>query len=324
MKDRGRASIVNRRYLRIKVFQGLYAYHRTPNPDLAKHQTEILKSIDKLYDLYLYLIALIIQVKKASEEMIEANRKKNLPTREDLHPNLRFLQNRVFALLEQNDELNQLLEKRNISWSEEHDDIRKIFKNFREDEAFQLYMIREDSNFKLDKELILFLFKEFLCLNEIILAAIEEKNIYWQDDLPMAAISLIKTIESLPESASENDSILADLYKEKEEDQVFVKALFQKTIEFDAEYSALIAEKAQNWESDRIAMLDLLLMQMALVELEHFPTVPVKVTLNEYIELAKVYSTPKSKVFINGVLDKLVADMKLNKRINKEGRGLVE
>ncbi len=324
MRDKGKPSLVNRRYLRIKVFQGLYAYHRTPNADLLKHERDIFESIANLYDLYLYLIALIMQVQFAGNEMMEANRKKNLPTKEDLNPNLRFLNNRVFQQLSSNKILKHLIETKKISWKEEHDDIRKLYKTFREDEAFQLYMIREESNMQLDKDIVLHLFREYLGLNELVHAALEERNIYWQDDLPMAAISLMKTIENLPESDFSDRSFIADLYKDKDEDQQFVKDLFRKTIQSENEYTELISEKAQNWETERIAMLDMLLMRMALVELEHFPTVPVKVTLNEYIELAKVYSTPKSKVFINGVLDKLVAEFKRDNRINKRGRGLVE
>lgn len=324
MRKQGRPSLVNRRYLRIKVFQGVYAANRTPNADLVKQEKQIFDSINNLYELYLHLLALVLQVKKASQEMIEANRLKNLPTHEDLNPNLRFLNNQVFKKLEENKVLQHLLEKSKITWAEEHDDIRRIFKTFREDERFRLYMIREDEGLSFDKDIVIYLFKEYLGLNEVIHDALEEKDIYWQDDLPMAALTLIKTIEALPEGDTADIPVIADLYKNKEEDQQFVKELFNKTMQFQDEYAELISSKAQNWETDRIALLDMLMMQMALTELEHFPTVPVKVTLNEYIELAKVYSTPKSKVFINGVLDKLVAEFKRNERINKRGRGLVE
>lgn len=324
MKDRGSLSLVNRRYLRIKVFQGLYAYYRTPDPDQLKLEREVFESINRLYDLYLYLISLIMQVQVAASEIIAQNKQKRLPTREDLDPNMRFVQNRVFKKLRENVMLGQLLERSKISWAEEHDDIRRIFKAFREDEAYNLYMSREDESLETDKGIIVKLFTDYLGINELMHAALEEKDIYWQDDLPVAAMTVIKTIQALPEYDTTNTSILADLYKEKEEDQLFVKELFRKTTQFGEEYDKLISAKAENWESDRIAMLDMILMKMALAELEHFSTVPVKVTLNEYIELAKVYSTPKSKVFINGVLDKLVADFKRDNRIQKRGRGLIE
>jgi N utilization substance protein B len=316
--------LVNRRYLRIKVFQAVYAYHRTPNADLVKIEREMFESINRLYDLYLYLVQLVMHVGKAAEEIAEQNRNKKLPTKEDLHPNLRFVQNRVFTSLKGNSALQKLMELSKINWDEEHDDIRRIFKQFREDEQFNLYMSREENDWSIDKNLVVHLFKEYLGVNEIIHNALEEKDIYWQDDMPIAALTVVKTIQGLPEAESSGLNILADLYKEKEEDQVFTKELLRKSIQFGEEYGEMISSKAENWETERIALLDLIMMQMALTELEHFSTIPIKVTLNEYIELAKAYSTPKSKVFINGVLDKLVIDMKANKRINKRGRGLVE
>lgn len=322
--NKARPALVNRRYLRIKIFQGLYAYHRTENADPLKFEREIFESINRLYTLYLYLIKLIMQVGVAADEITATNRKKNLPSSEDLNPNLRFIENRVFKILKDNAQLKTLLERAKISWNEEHDDVRRIFKSFKEDEAYRLYMIREDNDLEIDKELIITLFRDHLVMNDIIHSALEEKDIYWQDDLPMAAITVIKTLQVLPDFDATNTTILADLYKNKEEDQLFAKELFRKSIQFADEYGKIIASKADNWETERIAFLDLQLMTMALTELEHFSTIPVKVTLNEYIELAKVYSTPKSKVFINGVLDKLVMDFKSEKRINKRGRGLNE
>ncbi|MEZ4722796.1 MAG: transcription antitermination factor NusB [Flavobacteriales bacterium] len=324
MKQTQRLALVNRRYLRIKIFQALYAYYRTEGADLQKLERETFESINKLFTLYLYLIRLVMDMEVVAREMIDQNKKKQLPTREDLNPNMRFVENRVFAILNQNASLEQMLERSKISWAEEHDDLRRIFKQFRTEDAYNLYMAREEAGFEVDKEILVTLFSEHLGLNEILHAALEEKDIYWQDDLPVAAIALIKTIQNLPDFDTSNTSILADVYKDKQEDQAFAKELLRKTVEFGADYEVLISSKADNWESERIALLDMILMKMALCELEHFPTVPVKVTLNEYIELAKVYSTPKSKVFINGVLDKLVADFKNDGRISKRGRGLME
>ncbi|HAQ70908.1 MAG TPA: transcription antitermination factor NusB [Flavobacteriales bacterium] len=322
--NKARPALINRRYLRIKIFQGLYAYHRTENADQLKFEREMFESINRLYNLYLFLIKLIMQVGLAADEITATNRKKRLPSSEDLDPNMRFVENRVFKILKQNEQLKKLLEKGKIDWKEEHDDVRRIYKAFKEDEAYQLFMIREDNDLQTDIELIITLFRDHLVMNDIIHSALEEKDIYWQDDLPMAAITVIKTLQVLPDFDASNSTILADLYKNKEEDQLFAKDLFRKSIQFADEYGKIIASKADNWETERIAYLDLQLMTMALAELEHFSTIPVKVTLNEYIELAKVYSTPKSKVFINGVLDKLVHDFKSEGRINKVGRGLNE
>ena len=290
-------ALVNRRYLRVKVFQALYAYYRTDGADLQKIERGLFESINDLDKLYLYLIKLIMEMEEVASEIQEQNRQKQLPTDAELSK---------------------------INWDEEHDDLRKLFKQFKTEDSFNLYMAREDVGLELDKAIVITLFKEHLGLNEVLHASLEERNIFWQDDLPIAAIGLIKTIQELPQIDMSHGNILADLYKNKDEDQRFTKELLRKTVEFGEEYSEMIADKAKNWETERIALLDMILMKMALTELEHFPTIPVKVTLNEYIELAKSYSTPKSKIFVNGVLDKLVADLKRNERINKRGRGLVE
>ncbi|GAB4377469.1 MAG: transcription antitermination factor NusB [Salibacteraceae bacterium] len=317
-------ALVNRRYLRVKVFQALYALQRSDDADSQRHERAIFESINKLYDLYLYLLKALMDMHDVASEIIEQNKRKKLPTPEDLNPNMRFVNNRVFQVFKSNEVYNHLVEKQKISWTDEHDVLRKIFKSFRETDMYRLYMAREDVNFQNDKNVLIDLFTSQIALNEVIHNSLEEKDIYWQDDLPMAAITVIKTLQQLPDTTEPRASILADLYKDKEEDQRFIKELFRKTLQFDKEYEQLIASKAENWEIERIAHLDMLLMKMALTELEHFATVPVKVTLNEYIELAKAYSTPKSKIFINGVLDKLVAELKASGRIQKRGRGLIE
>lgn len=324
MKDRSSLSLVNRRYLRIKVFQAVYAYYRTDKPDEQRFERELFESITRLNDLYLYLIKLVMDMHDVAQESIDRNRQKRLPSHDDLNPNLRFVNNQVFSKLKENVMLGQILDRAKISWEEEHDDLRRIFKAFRETDAYRLYMAREDEGLEVDKGIIVTLFSEHLGISSVIHSALEEKDIYWQDDLPVAALTLIKTIQALPDIDTTNTSILAGLYKNREEDQSFVKELLRKTIQFGDQYEELVASKAENWETERIALLDMILMKMALTELEHFATIPIKVTLNEYIELAKAYSTPKSKVFINGVLDKLVADFKREGRVNKRGRGLIE
>ena len=317
-------SLVNRRYLRVKVFQSLYSYFRTENPDLQKVERQLFDSVNELNDLYMYLVALIKEMESIASEILEANKRKQLPSPDDLNPNMRFVENRVFKVLKDSEELGLILERAKISWAEEHDDLRRVFKQFKTEDAFILYMTREENNIRTDKAIIEVLFKEKLGLNEVIHSSLEEKNIFWRDDLPYAALGLIKTIQGISDEQKVGIGFLADLYKDKKEDQSFAKELLRKTVDFSSEYGEIIAAKSDNWETERIALLDMMLMKMALTELEHFPTVPVKVTLNEYIELAKIYSTPKSKYFINGVLDKLVVEFKKTKRIDKRGRGLVE
>lgn len=308
----------------MKAFQALYAYYRTEGADLTKIERDMFDSVRELNKLYLYLLQLPVELHRAAQEIIDQNKQKKLPTLEDLNPNLRLLENRVLNAIKVNERLSFILEKEKISWDEEHDDLRRVFKQLRETDLYRLYMAREDDSLMIDQGFVEEIFKQYLAVNEVVHTKLEEQNIYWRDDLPFAATAVIKTIQNIPDGADEKTNLLPDLYKNKLEDQKFVKELLLKTIDFSEEYEGLIADKAKNWETDRIALLDMLLMKMALCELEHFSTIPVKVTLNEYIELAKLYSTPKSKVFINGVLDKLVADFKRINRIEKRGRGLKE
>jgi len=322
--NKQQVSLVNRRFLRVKIFQALYAFYRTEGADLQKSERELFESVTQLNQLYLHLLALIMHVEVAAREILEANKNKKLPTHDDLNPNMRFVNNRVFKILKENKSLQIIMERAKVSWIEEHDELRKAFKQFKTEDAFNLYLAREDDNLEVDIDIIVTLFKENLGVSEFVLTKLEEMNIYWRDDLPYAAVALIKTIQSLDASMIPESSIIPDLYKNKLEDQKFVKELLRKTVDFGDDYGALIAEKAVNWETERIAPLDMLLMKMALCELEHFDSIPVKVSLNEYIELAKIYSTPKSKLFINGILDKLLVDLKKIDRISKEGRGLVE
>ena len=287
----------------MKAFQALYAYYRTEGADLTKIERDMFDSVRELNKLYLYLLQLPVELHRVAQEIIDQNKQKKLPTHEDLNPNLRLLENRVLNAIKVNERLSFILEKEKISWDEEHDDLRRVFKQLRETDLYRLYMAREDDSLMIDQGFVEEIFKQYLAVNEVVHTKLEEQNIYWRDDLPFAATAVIKTIQNIPDGADEKTNLLPDLSEE---------------------YEGLIADKAKNWETDRIALLDMLLMKMALCELEHFSTIPVKVTLNEYIELAKLYSTPKSKVFINGVLDKLVADFKRINRIEKRGRGLKE
>lgn len=324
MKDQAKLALVSRRYLRIKVFQALYAHHRTEGADLRKTESNLFASIRNLETLYLHLIKLLLEMRAVAMEITDENKRKKLPNAEDLNPSMRFINNRVFSKLLGNKTIAALLPLQKLSWNEEHDDLRRIYKAFRDTPEFRLYQMREDEGLETDKSILETLFLDHVCSNELIHNTLEDKDIYWQDDLPVAAVGVVKTIQNLPDNDTEQSSLLASLYKNAEEDQKFTRELLLKTVEFDSDYEKVISAKADNWEADRIALLDMLLMKMALCELEHFHTIPVKVTLNEYIELAKMYSTPKSKLFINGVLDKTVIHFKAESRINKRGRGLME
>lgn len=316
--------MLNRRYLRVKAFQALYAFFQSEGGDVLKAEKEMLKSIEKIYDLYILMLLLVVEVADAAREQIEASKIKRLPTQEDLNPNLRFVENLVLNSLENNETFKKHVDAKKLSWHSESDQVRKLYREIRESDVFDEYMNSGKTGFEVDRKFIITIFREHMAEFEMFQQLLEDKSIYWYDDLTLVVHNVVKTFQQLKPTAGVGSAILMPLYKDREDDLQFVKELFRKTIFNESEYQELISSKTKNWEVDRIAVLDVILMKMALAEFEHFNSIPVKVSLNEYIELAKSYSTPKSKVFINGILDKMLIDWRGSGRIQKAGRGLIE
>jgi len=316
--------MLNRRYLRVKVLQALYAFFQTEGADLPRGEKEMLKSIEKIYDLYLYMLLLVIDVWGAGQKQIEQNKEKRLPSEEDLNPNTRFVDNRVIRILADNHELLKVFDQKKLTWHPEFENVRKLFRSIRDSDEYERYMGQPDSSFEIDRNFVVDIFRKYIGQFELAHHYLEEKSIYWADDLGLVALQIIKSLQAVKPTDNINSSLLPDLYKDRNEDVQFVKDLFRKTIIHSDEYGALISGHTKNWDMERIAKLDVILMKMAVCEFSQFSSIPVKVSLNEYIELSKSYSTPKSKVFINGVLDKLVAQMKRSGDIVKRGRGLIE
>ncbi|GAB4139077.1 MAG: transcription antitermination factor NusB [Bacteroidia bacterium] len=316
--------MLNRRYLRIKALQALYSFFRIGEGELPKSERELMRSIDKTYELYIYLLLFFPELKRVAQHQIEINKNKHLPTKEDLNPNMRFVENRLIAALENHALLQREAEARKLTWQrdEEMEMARKIWDNIRKWDVYKDYMNAPESSFESDRDFIVDLFKKHVADSDELEQFIEEINMHWPGDLNMAvAPAIIKTLENVTET---RDLQLAPLFKDPEDDRQFVLELFRRTIVDNEKTDAMIAEKTKNWEVDRIAVMDVLLMKMAITELLHFQSIPVKVTLNEYIEISKLYSTPKSKQFINGILDKMVADFRTNGEMVKTGRGLME
>lgn len=303
--------------------QSLYAFFQSESRDLPRSERELFNGIDKIYDLYIYQLAFLLELKHVANTLIEEAKLKRLPTKEDLNPNLKFLENKFLAQLEENIHLKREMNNRKISWNNEFELVKKVFNLIKGSEEYTQYMNNTDDSYKAHRKFIAEIFKEHIADFELLNHLYEEKSIHWGDDIYLVNPMIIKTIESFKETSTP-DTALIPLYKDREEDEQFVKELFRLTAINDDETKKLIGEKTKNWEVERIAMMDVLLMQMAITEVLHFSSIPVKVTLNEFIEISKAYSTPKSKVFINGVLDKLVADFKAQDKIQKTGRGLME
>ncbi len=320
--------MLSRRHLRIKVLQALYAFFISTNDRIDAGEKELFKSINKIYEIYIYQISLLIEIVAFAARRIEENKKKFFPTEDDLNPNTRFIENAVIRQLEENRSFIKYRDEFRINWADEEEMIRKLYVDIRDGNDYKEYMSNPDHGYNDDREILLKILKKQMLRSEYLHYFFEERNIHWADDFFTANMLVMKTIKHF-KPALGPDYKLPTLYKinevdQSEEDRDFVKKLFRKTIVKSDEYDKLIEAKVKNWEMERIAIMDILLIKMALVELLEFPSIPIKVSLNEYIELAKMYSTPKSKVFVNGILDKLIADLKEQGAVKKTGRGLLD
>jgi N utilization substance protein B len=315
--------MLNRRHLRIKVMQALYAFFQADNSDLAKAEKQLHASIDKVKELYVYILSLLPELADFASKSQDEAKLKRLPTEEDLNPNTKFAKNKLSAAIAANLAFQRAVNSYKISWSNEQELIKKIFLEIRASEIYSNYMSLGESNFVQDRDFMAKVVKTILEDFEPLNYFFEEKSILWTDDFDLAFSMVVKTIRQITEGQPE-ENFLLPLYKDEADDKSFMIELFRKTILNNQNYEKLIGEKTQNWEIERIAMMDVLLMKMAIAEILNFSNIPTKVSLNEYIELSKNYSTPKSRIFVNGILDKLLADFKEKGELKKTGRGLME
>lgn len=315
--------MLNRRHLRIKVLQALYAFSLSKNENSVAGEKELLHSVSKMYDMYIYFLLIFDDLSNFANLRIEEAKRKRIPTKENLNPNMRFVDNKLIAQLNVNGSLKKASEKASANWigDVEQDMLKKMFIYLSETDIFLDYMQKESSDYKTDKNFIIQLFKKEICNFELLHNFFEDKSIYWQDDMDHICSMVLKTLKSFEEDTDEFHSI-SDLYKDDEKD--YIIQLFHKSIKLESENLKMINSYTKNWDSDRLAKMDILLMNLAITEAKEFSSIPLKVTLNEYIEISKFYSTPKSNGFINGVLDKVFIELKSDGAIKKVGRGLME
>ncbi|HEY5687574.1 MAG TPA: transcription antitermination factor NusB [Yeosuana sp.] len=314
--------MLNRRHIRVKVMQTLYAFKGNEGDDFTKNQKFLLFSIDNMYNLYLLIISLLLEVQKRAEDDLSKKQKKHLATQEDKDPNRKFVNNQLLQILKENKQLKHQIEThRPADWELDSEYVDVIFKAITTSDLYKDYMQTRVSDFKDDKEFIVDAFKDIIAPNEKLYEYIEDKNLTWLDDLPTVNTTILKILRKAKVS-SEESYFTPKLYKDQEDKQ-FAIDLFKKTILNQTALNNEIELKTQNWDKDRIANVDFVLLQMAICELQNFASIPVKVTINEYLEIAKEYSTPKSSIFINGILDKLVKEYENEGKLNKLGRGLL-
>jgi transcription antitermination factor NusB len=314
--------VVNRRHIRVKVMQSIYAMHQNGSDNLEKEEKFLFHSIDAIQDLYLIMLSSLIEICKKETIFLHLSSQKHLATKEERNPNEKFIKNSIFQILSENNSLSIALENRSINnWTLNDDYIILLLNAIKESDLYAKYMSNDVNTFEEDKNFIVDIFTDVIVPNEKLYEYIEDDKLTWIDDVPLVNTHIIKQLKGIKQGEDDNFRV-PKLYKDNE-DKAYVKDLFRKTILNESELAKEYVDKTPNWDSERIAEIDTIILKMAICEFLKFPSIPVKVTLNEYLELAKEYSTPKSSIFINGILDNLVKELEKSKRIVKIGRGLM-
>lgn len=313
--------MLTRRHLRAKVMQALYAYRQSHSQDMAVAEKNLLTGIDRIMDLYAMQTALLFSVVRMADAKIEARRGKRFATPEELNPNMKFVRNPVLAAMEENKKLSEAASKYASSWADRSEYVEAALGQLEASPKYGEYMDSQDDSFGTHKRFAIYVFKNVIAPSDALLDYYEDCNMEWAADIQVANTMLLKTMEDIKEENPSGFEI-PSLYKD-EGDREFAVRLLRETEKGSAQYKAMIEQKAENWDSERIAMVDFILMEMAIAEFMSFPSIPTKVTLNEYIEISKDYSTAKSRIFVNGILDRILAWLEADGKIKKAGRGLM-
>ena len=303
--------MLNRRFLRVKALQSIYAYHQSESSNLPQAEKLLLAGVDDLYKLFVYQLSFWVEIRQFAERRIEENKLKHFPTEEDLNPNMKFVDNRILKALDDNQHLAKLVDQYKIDWVDSREDfIRNMFVKLTETPEYKEYMTNGKDSFSDDKHFLVTVIDTYMPET-------------YTSDYQLAVYLLWKFISEMPADFNA-DSLLPPVFKDEAEDKEFVVKLFEKTILHADEYMALVKANISNWDYDRLALMDKILIFMALTEFIEFHSIPVKVTINEYIEISKFYSTPESRRFVNGMLDRLSTELKEEGKMVKTGLGLVD
>ncbi len=313
--------MITRRLLRIKILQTVFSYKFSEDKTIDIAEKELLHSIKRFYDLYHQLLYLVVKIRDIGEEKIQIAKEKKAPTHEDLNPNKKFVDNQVIRQIEDNQSLRSYMSSNKIGWTNQRDILRQLYNELINSQLYKDYMQDEDSNYESDKKFVLSVYKKIISESDPLYDQLEDQSIYWNDEVDLVISFIIKTIKSFRKKEGE-DAGLMKLYKNSD-DLEFAKSLLKKSILHFNDYDDLIEMHSKNWDLERIAFMDILIMKLAITEILEFPSIPTKVTLDEYIEIAKFYSTEKSNVFINGILDKIINQLREENKIQKQGRGLI-
>jgi N utilization substance protein B len=313
--------MLNRHFFRAKVLQSLYAYYTSQSSDQVLEEKFLINSINKSYNLEIYLLSTILEIRDIAENQMEDAKNKFFPTEEEKNPNKKFIDNVFIQKLNDNKDLQKSIEKLHVNWVDEKDLLKNIFNRFKQSNSYKDYMTEEEESFEKDQKIICQMFKNYIIKNENLYELLAEKELAWEGDYEYICQITLKLLKNITEEDKDTKLLPRPFDKEKEDeietDEQFTKNLFRNVISHSEEYEPLIKNRIENWDIDRIAFLDLLIIKMAMTEFIYNPIIPIRVTLNEYIEMSKEFSTDKSKLFINGILDKLVVDLRVKGMIQK-------
>jgi len=311
--------MLNRRNIRSKVMQAAFAMQQSGADNLPRQEKLLMTSFDNIYKLYILQLLLLVALKKKAQKEIEIGLQKNFPTEEEKNPNYKFVNNIIINLIENNDFIKAYAQKHKLNkWELDKELVNLIWRKLKQSDIYQKYMTGTPNTFHEDKEFVLNLYKNIIAPEEKLHESFEADESHWADDIAIANTLVMKTISSMKKN--HDFSVLPPLFKDQM-DKEFAFDLFRKVILNDEELKNMLDGKTPNWEYDRISEIDKLIMKMAMAEFLHFPSIPVNVSINEYVEIAKEFSTPKSNVFINGVLHNVYKDLKKQGKINKNARG---
>ena len=307
--------MINRVLIRLKFVQIVYAFYQNGGKNLDTAEKELFFSLSKAYDMYNYLLLLMVEITKQAERKQSAAKNKLLPTAEELYPNTKFVDNRFIAQLEMNKQLLEFSETQKKTWENEAEFVKGLCEKIMDSDIYKEYMASETSSYEEDRELWRKIYKRIIFNNDELDQVLEDQSLYWNDDKEIVDTFVLKTIKRFDEKNGAKQELLPEF--KDEDDQDFARRLFRRTILNADYYRHLISENTRNWDLDRVAFMDVIIMQIALAEILSFPNIPVSVTLNEYVEIAKLYSTPKSGSFINGTLDGIVNVLKKENKLTK-------
>lgn len=313
--------MLSRRHLRTRVMQALYSWYQSEEKNTESILRELFRGTERTYDLYFSLLQVLPELAEAEHRYYA-----DLPPRHIAKTETsisRLSQNAFVVFLEADTTFTEGLKKRKISWQKDAEIIKKVFFQLRNTQEYKTYVAEPTHTVEEDVEFASWIYKNIVIPSEALQNIMEEQNIWWAEALDLINSMVLKTIR-ITHPGRKGHFELMPLYKDEEDDKEFMEKLFRETIKNDSYFENLISEKTRNWDVERIALMDIILLKMSLSEILTFPGIPVKVSINEYIDISKDYSTPKSKIFINGVIDNLVADLKAKGEVKKSGRGLIE